>query len=204
MITAMSSDSLATGLRYRTMTIPTTGAPASGGNAMTLIASQINISSQSAVVFANIPQTFKHLQLRVTMRDQYANTGIAPMNLYLNTTSGALSTSYYSHWLKGNTTTVSSTASNGSDGIVNVATRTSANDTASVYAASIVDILDYTNASKLPILRGLTGGYASAPAVQLASGFLNSAGSVTQIILTTTNGAKFDVGARVSLYGISG
>jgi hypothetical protein len=194
---------MATGQKYRNMTIPTSAAPATGGNAMTLIASQFYLGSQNAIVFANIPQTYKHLQLRITARDNYANIGIQYLNVYFNSTGSGTSL-YSSHALSGNGTSASSTNNVAVASMTTAGAEAMNNDTANIYGASIIDILDYTNASKAPTLRSLNGGMAATPSIVFGSGSLPTVGAVTTIIVTTRFNVNFANASRASLYGIAG
>ena len=116
---------------------------------MELIASKVLTANQAGVLsFTNIPQDYKHLQIRAVMKSTYSGSE----NLYMRFNSTTYS--FAGHYLFGNGSTVVSgnyTAANYAD-MMNIA---NAADVTNNFAAFIVDILDYTSTVKNKTIRGV-------------------------------------------------
>jgi len=154
----------------------------------------------STVTFNDIPQTYKHLQLRITGR----NTRVSGYNAgtlmgYFN---GDTATNYANHIFYGDGGTVYSFAALTSSGFN--AARVADNSVANVVGVSIIDILDYTNTNKNTTVRTLTGIENNSV------GELNYYSSVwmntTAITSITIDTPTFNImqHSRLSLYGIKG
>jgi hypothetical protein len=167
-----------------------------------LIATEILTSPQTSVTFSSLgtySADYKHLQVRLVVRDAAADTGL-DLKIYLNNANST----YSVHRLIGNGSNVQSTGTSGLTNGATIGVTQSANDTDNSFAAGVVDILDAYNTSKNTTVRtfnGVVGGsYARVS--------LNSAGWYATDSLTSI---KFDVagpnlvaGSRFSLYGIKG
>jgi hypothetical protein len=161
------------------------------------IASTTLTGNQSTITFNNIPQTYKHLQLRVFSRvtsgyDSY-------LYLTMNGVAGTIS-----HYLLGiNNQGLSGSLANNIYGPV--AYGPSGGQSASIFGVGILDILDYTNTNKFKTTRTLTGiditGLGSS--VSLWGGYVASTSAVTDIVLTTA-GTNFAQYSSFALYGIEG
>ena len=157
-------------------------------------------SSQASVVFSSLgtySSTYKHLQIRHTNRRDTTDAGTL-----LLTFNGVSGTSYASHRLIANGSSVSS------DGFTSRANLfagavTGSNAAASSFAAGVVDILDPFETSKNTTTRTLTGLTAGASFVILQSGVFLSTASITSISLAADVG-NLVADSRFSLYGIKG
>ena len=155
-------------------------------------------SNTASVTFSNIPQEYKHLQLRYVVRTDRAATG-DESRVRLNGDTGG---NYTKHLLEGD----GSTAYSGAGTANTYATMPgagAANSGSSIFGANVVDILDYSNSSKNKTIRGIGGmdrngeGYVS-----LRSGlWLNTAAVTSVSVSAIGNLVQF---TRVSLYGIRG
>ena len=156
----------------------------------------------SAVTFNDIPQTYKHLQIRGITRATGAYSTVDG-KIQFNGDSAA---NYAFHGLTtdggGGTTIYSATADsagrfarNGMPGN---------NLTASVYGSYVVDILDYTSLLKFKTVRSL-GGYDNngSGSIVFMSSLWQSTASIFSITLTTDGGSLFQH-SRFSLYGVKG
>jgi hypothetical protein len=167
-------------------------------NFMEPIASTVVGSGGSIIVtFNDIPQTYKHLQLRFIGRNTSTNDGI---RFRLNGDNGS---NYTRHLLYGNGASVVAAAgtSTTSLGIANFPTSST---TASVFGAGVIDILDYANTSKYKTTRALAGFDANGSgSIFLYSGLWLNTDPVTSIsfIWDANNSAEY---SRISLYGIRG
>ena len=161
-----------------------------------LISTQLISTTTATVTFSSIPSTYKHLQLRITHR-QNSGTSINFLNMRFN---GDTTANQATHWLQG-------------DGVSAISNnRLSSNYiavgnspyTTSQYGAAIVDILDYTNTNKNKTVRSFSGSNDSAnnPDITLFSGLWPSTAAITTI--TVYLGNSYAVGSRLSLYGLRG
>jgi hypothetical protein len=79
-----------------------------------------------------------------------------------------------------------------------------ASDTAGVYAAGEIEILDFAHASKNTTLRTLAGNYSSGiNFIRLHSGLFISTAPLTSITLFGLNNTSFVQHSRFSLYGVN-
>ena len=145
------------------------------------------------VTFNDIPQNYKHLQLRVFTQSGGDNIGIQ-----LNSDVGS---NYNYHYLVGNGTTASSDSSftpgtttylylgyTGGSGWFN----------------SICDILDYTNTNKYKVSRTLSGSdHNGSGTVFLTSGLWRNTNAINSLKVFEVNGSLPQY-SRISLYGIKG
>lgn len=172
-----------------------------GAGAYELIATgAIDGTNISGVLsFSNIPQGYKHLQIRASIRSTY-NGG---ENFYMRFNSTTYT--FSGHALNGNGSTVGSfnyTSANYADmmPIANAANE------AGCFAGYVIDILDYSSTSKNKTIRGLggfTGGSNSS--IQLRSNLVMTTSPITSISeIGGTSGNGIADGSRISLYGIVG
>lgn len=180
------------------------GASGGAGPAYEQITTTILGSDQASVVFSSIPQTYKHLQIRVAARCTASST-FESIHLRFNSNTG---NNYAWHSLESDGSSVISNAttstSSMSAGIVTAAfARTNA------FGASIIDILDYASASKNTTIRSLSGFIEDADPkrrVALQSGFQNNTNAVTSITVLSRPGVTSNLqsGSSFTLYGIRG
>lgn len=157
-------------------------------------------TTASSITFSSIPQTYKHLQIRYIGRTNRADIDDT-LELRMNGNTGS---SYVGHALTGN----GSTAYSGAQGLAAsvFAGRLAGNSaTSGVFAAGVMDILDYTDTNKNRTVRTLSGldnngsGYMT-----LFSSLYLSTTTVTSITLYMGYGTAFSSGTQFALYGIKG
>jgi hypothetical protein len=163
-----------------------------------LISSTILTSTASSVTFSSIPSTYKHLQLRCTVRGINGAT-FPELRIQLN---GDTASNYSYHDLRGTGSAVASSSSS-SVAYMRMGSASKTATTSSFYAM-VCDILDYGNTSKNKTLRAL-GGHTSDgyDDIRLASGSWGSTSAVSSINLFPAAN-DFAVGSRFSLYGVKG
>jgi hypothetical protein len=162
-----------------------------------LIATAFGTGASATITFADIPQDYKHLQIRYMGR--VASSGA---RLYLRMNGVSSSGNYKGHALFGSSTTVSS---------VNYAVSTAIDfqsgfdiTTTNAFIGGVIDLLDYTSTSKNTTIRALYGGVGNVNAIHLQSGvFLNTA-AVTSLTITNNAAINITATSRFSLYGIKG
>ena len=161
----------------------------------------IDASGATDITFSNIPQTYTHLQLRLTTRGKTVGlTGACVHRLKFNGDSGA---NYTYHQLRGNGTGAGAESGSSLSAGCTIGYYPAGGETANTFGAIVCDILDYTNTSKYKVTRALDGwdgngsGYSS-----LNSGLWMSSSAITSIFITCDDG----VGqySTVALYGIRG
>lgn len=165
-------------------------------NYMEPIASTLLSGSSSVITFADIPQTYKHLQVRWFAR------GSSLAGLYWNF-NGDLGTNYARHRLSADGATASAAGLASQTNIYSVASWGIPN-TASTFAGGVYDILDYANTSKYKTMRGLAGQDSNGSGgVELVSGLWMDFNAINSIAITLNTGT-FQANTRFSLYGIKG
>jgi hypothetical protein len=162
-----------------------------------LIATAFGTGSSDTITFSDIPQDYKHLQIRYMGR--LASSGA---RLYLRMNGVSTSGNYRSHALFGTGTSVSSV-----DYTLGTAIdfqRGFDITTTNAFIGGIIDVLDYTSTSKNTTVRSLYGGLGNVNGVHLQSGvFLNTA-AVTSLTITNNAAINITATSRFSLYGIRG
>lgn len=157
----------------------------------------------SQVTFNDIPQTYKHLQLRITSRLAASGTGGLPVLLQFNSDN---SNNYSRHRVGGYGTGTEATG-NADQSYILIGYSSQAGHTASVFAAGVVDILDYTNTNKYKTVRSLFGydnNGSNFAYIHLCSGNWRGFDSVSSLNLYPSDGTSFVQYSRFSLYGIKG
>lgn len=155
----------------------------------------------TSITFGSIPQTYTHLQIRGISRPTEAgSTGAQYVYLRMNSDTGA---NYSRHSLTGDGSSVTAQAA-ASDSVIRAGYQLRNGFAANIFAASIIDILDYTSTSKNKTVRSLNGfdsngaGYAA-----LNSGTWLSNTAVTSVTLFCEVG-DFVQYSQFALYGIRG
>lgn len=175
----------------------------SGGAALPtdyeLISTTVLGSNSASVSLSSIPQTYKHLQIRLVKLNPSSVS--AYLNIQMN---GVTSGSYSSHLLFGNGSTVGSNAGNGSSA-TSIFGGTTATNATTHAAVQIIDILDYTSTSKYKTVRYLNG-YANGAnnGIELGSGLFMSTSAVTSVDFSNQSSNQFATGSRFSIYGLKG
>jgi hypothetical protein len=200
-VTASNSSGSATSGSSSSLTLAAVGAYES-------IASVTASGGESSFTFSSIPQTYKHLQLRSTVRMN--GGGNAYTNWYLRPNNNSTSSMYSSAYMVGNGSTLVGSRTNGGvdNYLVVQFSAAGSTTTASTFGVSIVDIVDYASTTKLKTFR-MTNGVdfnTSSPAGQIAqtSSLMNSTTEITSLVILDLNGYNFAAGSTFSLYGIKG
>ena len=162
--------------------------------------STVTLTSTTAnVVFAGIPRGYKHLQIRLSARNNFAGSGggISALLRFNSDTSS----SYTFHRLVGDGASATAGAATGLT-YTQIGYMSRNGDTSN-YSASVVDILDYSSTTKLKTLRTLSGGdYNGSGYVQLWSGLWQKTDAVNAIEIYPDGAASWLSGTTISLYGI--
>lgn len=171
------------------------GAGAAGS--MELIQTVTLSSTVNSVTFSSIPQTYKHLELRVLA----TATSEAQFNINLN---NVFSSSYGWHYLLGDGGSVTD------GGLVNRSSMTL--DTTSggtvQFRAHIINLVDYASTVKNTTVMNLSGNRPNngTGRISLSSGYFANTAAINriQLIANVSAGFGFRANSRFSLYGIKG
>jgi hypothetical protein len=163
-----------------------------------LLETQILGSTQASITFSSLgtySSTYKHLQIRASVRTDRANTGdLGRFYFNADETNG----NYYSHGLDGTGSIVESFA----DAAPYITYYSAASATANQFSGMVMDILDPFSTTKNTTTRLLMGPGGSGREIVLQSGLWNNTASITSIKFAAIG--SFVTGTRYSLYGIRG
>jgi hypothetical protein len=159
----------------------------------------VGAGGATSIDFTNIPQGYKHLQIRFTCRGNDVS-GDRALYMRLNSDTGS---NYAWHRLRGDGTAVSAGAGTSVDYIF-CGSQVDGGTAASIFSAGVVDILDYSNVYKFKTVRGLSGfdkngatGY-----INFNSGLWMNTAAITGISLFYQGSVNTVQYSRFSLYGI--
>lgn len=153
-------------------------------------------SSQSTITFNSIPSTYKHLQIRAIARDVGGN-GEIKIEFNNDTTT----TNYRKHVFYGNGSSAFAGSANN-----NTCTPIAySSQTAGVFQAVIMDILDYANTNKNTTIRTLFGkDLTGSGDLGLHSNLWVNTAAVSKIDFKVVGGSNFAQHSQFALYGVKG
>ena len=158
----------------------------------------------ASVTFSSIPQTYEHLQLRVSVRSNAAANSWARLYVQLGDGSVDTGSNYSHHSMMGDT---SSTSVNYGSGEVNVDYKqmvdTVGGSPSTGYGNIVLDLMDYVNTNKNTTMAGVFGTASSdSPVVGFGSGLWDNTAAVDTIKLAPSAGS-FSRGSEFTLYGLN-
>lgn len=159
-------------------------------------------ASASSIVFAGIPAGYQHLQLRIFARSDHPSFAGVDGNLTFNGDTGA---NYSWHYLLGFGTGITSSGSANQSNIVPGIIASGGGSPANVFAASIIDILDYASTTKNKTTRALDGlepNQSSGRDLRLSSGSWRNTAAITSLRLVTSPSQNFIANSSFALYGV--
>lgn len=171
------------------------------------IASVNPTGGAATVSFTSIPATYKHLQIRGILHDNYA-TDRAPnigFDMGVQFNADATGANYARHHLYGNGSTA---VAAGSASSLITLPGTNQISTANYMSVMLIDIVDYASTTKYKTLRAFNGADANGTGttnrvVALNSGLWMSTSAINQITLVAY-GTGFVADTQFALYGIKG
>jgi len=162
------------------------------------IQTQTLTGTQASISFTGIPGTFTHLQLRYY---GFSNSfGTQFMEINGNTSTG----DYRTHYTFGSGATASGGDLTSRAAILGMGYTGQFNTT--YPTVGIIDLLDYTNTTKIKTIRGIHGvdtnntGYGGEASMN--SGWYNSGSAITSLRFYLDGGNNFTAGSKYGLYGI--
>lgn len=162
----------------------------------------------ASVTIAGIPNTYKHLQLRVFAQSNRSSFSVD--NLF-GTVNGDSSASYSYHQIQASTSTTTAASAGGNAsqtaltiGGINTGVATN------VFTACVVDYLDYASTSKFKIIRSLNGYDVNGTVgtnsfggtVGLYSNLYMKTDPITSLTFTVLSGTAFTQHSQFTLYGV--
>jgi hypothetical protein len=163
------------------------------------IASTTLSSSATSITLSSIPQTFKHLHIRFSGRKD--TTGANQTFVRLNGNTG-----YFSNDVVANSSTVSQSRATGYTNFEIYGASSNSANPSNVFGVAIIEILDYSNSAKIPLMgsrsgnASRSGNYAlSVSAGQGKQTF--AAAAVTSVTILSDDG-NFVAGTSLEIYGI--
>lgn len=177
---------------------------AAATNSFSSIATVTAAGGETSLTFSSIPSTYKHLQIRLISRQSSASVATGSIKLTFNGDSG---TNYPYHYLQGNGTSAVAAGSSANSWIYLIDASQQNGATSGMFAAAIVDIVDYANTSKYKTVKYIAGGDANTAtaneSLSLGSGLWMSASAINSITLSVTGAVTYIAGSTFALYGIN-
>ena len=164
----------------------------------TIASTLVGAGGASSITFSNIPQGYKHLQIRFIARGSAATNEVWAQ---FNSDTGS---NYSTHQVYGSGAAAGASGT-ASTSYAKVGELSGTNASASIFGVSVIDILDYANTNKYKTTRALTGTdiNGSGGYIVFVSGNWNSTSPINSITLYY-NTYSFLQYSRFSLYGIKG
>ncbi len=154
-------------------------------------------TAQSTIEFTSIPSTYKHLQLRCLLRSTAASASANTFIRYNSDTGN----NYGSHILRGDGSTVTSSAFISTYSYMYGPEISAATATANIFGVGVIDILDYANTSKNKVQRVLGGNDRNGSGAEVfVSGLWLNTSAINSISFTTSG--NFAQYSQIDLYGI--
>jgi hypothetical protein len=148
--------------------------------------------------FTSIPATYTHLELRCILKDSRTGFNDSEQYMRFNNDSGS---NYAIHRLLGNG---SSAVSEAGTSASSIAIHDSSSVQTSVFAATVIQILDYASTSKYKTVRILNGyDFNGSGNIEFQSGLWMSTSAINRITFTPLT-ANYNSNAQIALYGIKG
>ena len=169
------------------------------------IASINGDGSSANILFTSIPQTYKHLQIRILGRTNVTGEGDATRYMFVQCNDDYPTTNVYSyHGLYGDGTSATAEAAPNYPTAGMYARGVSQSDSNPIMGALIADIHDYTSTSRYKTMRTFGGTDRNgAGDICLYSGLYQSTSAITKLRVSTNSGG-WSTSTVVALYGIKG
>jgi hypothetical protein len=158
-------------------------------------------SSQATITFSSIPATFKHLQLRISVKNTRTVQDTASVFCQVNSDTSNANYTYHNLQGSGSTASASGLATGNYAGLVAESPSTTST---SVFGVMIYDFIDYTNTNKYKTIRHMSGYDANGNGgIYLTSNLWLNTNAISTITVTVP-AYSFAQYSKFSLYGIKG
>ena len=179
-------------------------APVTTGDYESIATVLVGSGGASTLTFSNIPQTYKHLQIRMINRVVGNSGGNTNSNVLIRFNSDTAS-NYTRHLLYDQGGIGSAGTANNTSIFASAAPNST--NTSGIFGAAVVDILDYANTNKFKTTRAL-GGYdnngVAGNRLNLESGVWRDTSAITTILIYPDNSETWAQYSHFALYGIRG
>ena len=192
-----------TSLRNFGLTSGTSSSATVLGDFESIATTTVGVSGQATIEFTSIPQTYKHLQLRMLIRTNRSSYYVDYLKTTFNSDNNA---NYTTHHLAGDGSSASAygAASQNFSQILRFAGAASPS-ISNTFGVAIVDILDYTNTNKYKTLKNIGGtDFNGSGELGMYSGLWMSTSAISSITLTVGGGTLINQYSTVALYGMNG
>lgn len=155
----------------------------------------------ASVSFTSIPSTYEHLQIRLLARSNRSDNN-EQIGIQFNSDTG---NNYGSHGLWADGSGIGAAALNLPGSAITLPWVAAANNNASVFGVSVIDILDYRNTNKYTTVRGLNGYDNNGNGQSgIGSGLWRDTSAITSIVVKPFYGSLWSQYSHIALYGIKG
>lgn len=162
------------------------------------IATYTSTGSSGDIVFSSIPSNYSHLQIRGILRTN--DTG--SFNNQALRFNGDTASNYALHRLRGDGTNGAANATVNIGSINDFMRAPGTGVSSNIFAAAIIDILDYANTNKFKTIRVFNGVDDNGSGqIILTSGLWRNTNAITTITITPSGGTAI-TGSTLALYGI--
>jgi hypothetical protein len=154
----------------------------------------------ATITFAAIPNTYKHLQIRLIARSNESGNSADSLRLQFNSDTAA---NYSRHRLYGYSGTAYAGGAS-STTFMQCADYPYGGTTANTFGGAVIDLLDYANTSKFKTMRALGGNETNdgtSSALSFYSGSWRNTNAITSITITPGGGSLVQH-SQFTLYGI--
>ena len=161
----------------------------------------LEVDNVTIVTFTAIPASYEHLQLRITSHDQ-DTIGANYLYVRLNNDSGS---NYSNHFMEGYSAS-SFAGKNTAQTLANWGGAIGANNQATEYSHSVIDILDYANTNKNTTVQYVSGGVTRISGnrfMKFGSSLWDDTSAVSEIDVYVTGTPAFQRGTEMTLYGLN-
>jgi hypothetical protein len=160
----------------------------------------VGSGGSATITFSNIPNTYKHLQIRGILKNTNGGAYDDPSYMRFNSDTGS---NYSYHSVYGNGSGAAALSGVSQTSILSYGTPS--NNFTNVWGAAIIDILDYANINKFKTTRWLNGfdSNTTTGSINFASGSWLNTSTINSITFTPAAGVWSQY-SRFSLYGIKG
>lgn len=176
------------------------GAGAAGGASSFDLLETVTPSGTDLISFTGLGSysAYKHLQLRMTLRNTSGTTAFDGIQIQMNSDTGS---NYTVHELRGFGGLVGTSATINDSGISLSYCYAGGSSGSNIFGALVADILDFNVTTKNKTVRSLSGVLTSSPVLALESGVWRNTAAITSLQVSG-RGRNFASGTRISLYGI--
>jgi len=171
------------------------GAPAAVGDYES-IQTFNGTGSSGVITFSSIPSTYKHLQLRLFVKD---TGGLSPeIQVTFNSDTAS---NYSRHRLTGNGTSAAAFGAANTSNIPFIG-QVGLPTAASTYGVAIIDILEYKNTNIYKTVRVLSGQDSNGSGgIDFTSGSWRNTAAISTVTVSLS-GSNYTTASSIALYGI--